>query len=236
MFKKIALFLFMVTMPGAATYETQALSTKPTVWYVFDALCGWCYGFSPVVEQMAAKYGNKAEFKVISGGLRLGADVGPLDVVAPYVKTAYKDVERATGVKFGPGFVDVTLKEGKCIANSLPAAQCLSVFRARFPEKQLKYAGELHKAMYWDGAWPEDIDAFAVKADKLGYPKEEFLKAVKDPQSIKMAEADFMQAKRFGATGFPTVLVQEGTKLTVIARGFVPASEFESKLVKFINK
>lgn len=236
MLKRLFITLFMISLPGVATYETQALVTKPTVWYVFDALCGWCYGFSPVVEQMAAKYGKQAEFKVISGGLRLGADVGPLEVVAPYVKTAYKDVENATGVKFGPNFVNVTLKEGKCIANSLPAAQCLGVFRTRFPEKQLQYAGELHKAMYWDGAWPEDIEAFALKAERLGYPKDEFLKAVKDPASIKLAEADFTQAKRFGATGFPTVLVQEGTKLTVIARGFVPAADFEARLSKFLKK
>ena len=73
--------------------------------YYFDALCGWCYGFSPVVSKLQETYKNKIDFEVISGGLFLGNRVGTVNDVAPYIKAgAYKSVESRTGVKFGKSF------------------------------------------------------------------------------------------------------------------------------------
>ena len=76
---------------------------KFSIIYVYDALCGWCYGFSPVIKQVFEKYQAQFDFEVISGGMILGERQGPIGEVAAYIKGAYKTVEDTTGVKFGEG-------------------------------------------------------------------------------------------------------------------------------------
>ena len=34
----------------------------PTIVYVYDALCGWCYGFAPVIERLHEKYGDRLTY------------------------------------------------------------------------------------------------------------------------------------------------------------------------------
>ena len=66
--------------------------------YYFDALCGWCYGFSPVMSKVQEKYSGKLDIEVVSGGLFLGKRAGGVNEVAPHIKAgAYKSVERRTG-------------------------------------------------------------------------------------------------------------------------------------------
>ena len=69
---------------------------KPRIIYFFDTLCGWCYGFSPVIKQIADKYGDEFDFEVISGGMMMGERVQPASVMADYILNAYKTVENRT--------------------------------------------------------------------------------------------------------------------------------------------
>jgi hypothetical protein len=66
--------------------------------YIYDALCGWCYGFSPVMQQLQEKYAGKLEFEVLSGGMIMGLRAGPIGEVAAYIEKAYPDVESETCV------------------------------------------------------------------------------------------------------------------------------------------
>lgn len=45
--------------------------------------------------------------------------VVPIGEVASYISWACKDVEKATGVKFGDGFLNDILKDGKAIFTSI---------------------------------------------------------------------------------------------------------------------
>ena len=44
---------------------------KPLLIYCYDAYCGWCYGFSPVISAIADAYKDKLEVEVLSGGMIL---------------------------------------------------------------------------------------------------------------------------------------------------------------------
>ncbi|WP_315819016.1 hypothetical protein [Paraflavitalea speifideaquila] len=40
-----------------------------TIYYCYDAYCGWCYGFSPVIKRIAEEYKDRVSFEVLSGGM-----------------------------------------------------------------------------------------------------------------------------------------------------------------------
>lgn len=63
--------------------------------YCFDALCGWCYGYTVVMESIYSKYRGKVDFNVVRGGLALGEREGFKNDVALYIKeVAYLQVEK----------------------------------------------------------------------------------------------------------------------------------------------
>ncbi|MEY4661231.1 MAG: hypothetical protein RLZZ42_1183, partial [Bacteroidota bacterium] len=78
---------------------------KPTIIYCYDAYCGWCYGFSPVIKNLWQRYNQAFDFETLSGGMIPENATRHISAIAPYIRDAYKTVEETTGVKFGEDFL-----------------------------------------------------------------------------------------------------------------------------------
>ncbi len=204
--------------------------------YVYDALCGWCYGFSPVMTQFYEKYKHSVDFEVVSGGMITGSRVGPIGQVASYISWAYKEVEKTTKVKFGSDFLDKTLKQGKAIFTSIPPAIALSVFKKLRPKEGIIFAGALQKAIYFDGIEPEDDSAYGKIAAEFGLDAAEFVIEMKNKLSIQDAIRDFKKSSDLKVNGFPTVFIQSNGVYHKIASGYVPFDVLENNFLTIKNK
>lgn len=204
--------------------------------YVYDALCGWCYGFSPVINDFKEKYKDSLEFEVLSGGMITGDRIGPIGEVAPYISQAYKDVEKTTGIEFGENFLQKTLKEGSAIFTSIPPAIALSVFKELDSTRSFLFAAELQKAIYYDGIEPENIEAYGTIAAKFDLDKETFVKKMKDPLYKEMAQKEFDKSSELDVTGFPTVLLEIDGKHYKIGNGYMSLSQLENNYLAIKNK
>lgn len=211
------------------TIDAVAQSHKMKVIYAYDALCGWCYGFEPVMQAYAAKH-PEVEIEVLSGGMITGSRIGPIGEVAPYIKWAYKDVENAAGVTFGKAFLEDVLEDGKAVFTSIPAGLALTAFKQLVPDKALAYAAALQKAVYYYGIIPSDMEAFADLAAKLGAKREEFLKLAQSPDIKQMTQDEFLRVSRLGVRGFPAVLVEKNGQFQAAVSGYVPLAELERRL------
>src|SRR5690349_5571637 len=78
---------------------------KPTMIYCYDAYCGWCYGFSPVIKKISTEYRDAFHFEVLSGGMIQPEHPTHIKATAPYIQKAYKHVEELSGVKFGQDYL-----------------------------------------------------------------------------------------------------------------------------------
>jgi putative protein-disulfide isomerase len=207
--------------------------------YVYDALCGWCYGFSVVMNQFQQKYKDSLDFEVISGGMITGERIGPIGEVASYISKAYKDVENATGVKFGEKFLNTTLAKGEAIFTSIPPAIALSVFKSLNPENSIQFASALQRAIYFDGIEPENLEAYgqiASVASAFGIDGDVFVSKMKDPLYRKHAEEDFKKSIRLGVSGFPSVFVANEDRYYKIGSGYLPFNILESNFLTINNR
>ena len=197
--------------------------------YVYDALCGWCYGFSPVMEQFYKDHRSEVSFEVVSGGMITGSRIGPIGEVASYIRWAYKEVEQATGVTFGKGFLEGVLEEGTTIFTSVPLGIALSVFKSHRPEEAVLFAGALQKAVYYDGLAPQDTAAYAPLAKNFGLDGETFVAQMQEPKFKALAEADFQRSQQLGVSGFPTVFAQTEENYYRLASGYTRLADLESR-------
>jgi len=204
--------------------------------YAYDALCGWCYGFSPVMEALHDKHQEEMEFEVLSGGMITGQRIGPIGEVAPYIRQAYRDVERATGVKFGEAFLKDVLANGKTIFTSVPPAIALSVFKSYQKDKAVQFASVLQKAIYYDGLAPEDTEAYGALAEPFGIDGKTFAQQMNEDEFSTRAQQEFQRTQQFGVRGFPTVFAEVENTYYPLTRGYAPLAEIEKRLVTLTQK
>jgi len=199
---------------------------KLKIYYAYDALCGWCYGFSPVIQRFAKENTDKFTFEVLSGGMVRGARVGPIAQVAPYIKEAYKQVEQTSGVKFGEQFLKNLNSDNSPIFDSIPAAKAMAILKRMQPERQIEFASALQKAIYFEGMSPQDVEAMANVIGKFGIEKKYFIDAMLTDESAHRASEEFQLIENWGINGFPAVVLDRGDQLFLAARGYTDYERF----------
>jgi len=233
----LALSLVLTILFGMhiSSVQAQNMNQKNVkIVYVYDALCGWCYGFSPVMNKVYKKYNNSVDFEVVSGGLMRGEKMGPIGEVAPFIKDGYKQVEETTGVEFGTEFLR-NFEEGSMMFTSLPAAVAMSVFKLYQPEKAIEYASAIQYAIYFEGMPPEPYDGYAAVASTFGIDAEGFLKQMNKDMLQQQAYADFTIAEDLGITGFPAVVIQDGTRLYKVSNGYTSYDDIVASIDRVLD-
>lgn len=204
--------------------------------YVYDALCGWCYGFSKVIHSFFENHKDQFEFEVLSGGMMLGDRSGTIDEVAPYIKTAYKTVEDTTGIKFGEPYLK-HIQKGTMYLNSETPSIALSVFKSYYPEKAVSFAHDLQDAHYFEGHDFNDTHLYRYLSVNYGVDPDEFELKMSQQEYKEAAYLDFAYAKQLQITGFPAVLVQEkDDSFYLIAKGFADIDTLELRLQNVLKE
>lgn len=196
---------------------------KPTLIYCYDAYCGWCYGFSPVIKKIAEDYKARLDIEVLSGGMMIGEQVMPVEKIGPYIANSYKRVEELTGIKFGEDFLWHINNPDKSdwVMNSEKPAIALCILKEYYPERQLEFATDLQYALNYEGRDLDDEEAYRHLLDKYNIQPEAFYGKLNDEAYKEMAYYEFALMKQLQVNGYPSVFIQTGElKFVMVARGF----------------
>jgi putative protein-disulfide isomerase len=218
----ILLLIAIIYSLKLSTAKTKMETKKGKIIYVFDPLCGWCYGFSKVMAEFYTNNKSKYDFEIVSGGMVTGERVEPIGKIAPYIKNALKDVENASGIKFGKRFIEETLDKGTTIFNSVPPSIAISIVKKEKPEFAIPFAEAVQKAIYFDGIDPNKIEEYSTIAVNYGFDKSDFTQKQTNEIYLRLTEKDFYLSDSLKVNGFPTVFyVNEKNEAMAISRGFV---------------
>jgi len=211
----------------------------PLLIYCYDAYCGWCYGFSPVMKKIAAGFKTKLDIEVLSGGMMIGDNKMPIEKIGPYIQSAYKRVEQLTGIKFGDDFLWHTANPDKSdwVMNSEKPAIALCIFKEYFPERQLDFASDLQYALNYEGRDLDDDEAYRHLIAKYHLPEEEFYLKLKSEVFKEKAYYEFALCKQLGVDSFPQVLIQfNETKFYLVAKGFTEYEEVKKRIENVLRE
>ncbi len=206
---------------------------KPILIYCYDAYCGWCYGFRPVLKKIEEKFKGQFDMEVLSGGMMIEENTAPIEKIAPFIQTAYIRVEDLTGVKFGEDFLwHINHPEqSDWVMNSEKPAIALCVFKEYYPEQQLAFASDMQYALNFEGRDLDDDQAYKHLLEKYGINPEAFYTKLHSEEYKEQAYYEFALCKQFQVTAFPAVLMQlSETKFHLLAKGFTPYEEMEERI------
>lgn len=210
-----------------------------TVYYCYDAYCGWCYGFSPVITKIAEEYKERLVFDVLSGGMIFDESPRPISVIAPYIQKAYKNVEELSGIKFGEDFLWHIFNADKSdwFPESTKPAIALCILKEYFPEKAVLFAADIQYALNFEGRDLTDDEAYRHLLHKYNIPEEDFYTKLKSEPYKEKAFYEFALVKQLKVTGYPTVLMQvTDSKFYLLAQGYTPYEVLKQRIGKVLQE
>lgn len=185
--------------------------------YLFDPLCGWCYGAAPMIARL-----RDAGLPVepVPTGLFSGDGARPMDAgFAAYAWSNDQRIARLTGQIFSDTYRRRVLEAPGGLFDSGPATLALTAVSLVAPGHELGALNAVQQARYVDGL---DITAlasleaivrstgFAAAADRIAAPDRELLAA--NRARITLGR---QWLARFDAQGVPALVVQgrDGARL-----------------------
>lgn len=195
--------------------------------YIFDPLCGWCYGFSSVLQQLHQKYADTYHFDVLSGGMITGARIAPFITMEQYIRGAYRRVEDMAGVKFGVAYLNKLLPSSTIMMDSRPPSYALETMRSLKPQALVAFAHALQSAHYGQGADYNDDQTYRTLAEKFEVDADAFVNDLHKEETRYAAEQNFAWCANVGVQGYPTLVMETDRDLFLIAHGYRPLAELE---------
>jgi putative protein-disulfide isomerase len=224
---------------SVSTFNTPKQTTipvdKPTLIYVYDPMCGWCYGFSHVFKAFRNKHDQKFDFEIVSGGMVTGKGEGYIgDDLAKYIESAYKRVETASGCKYGDAYLD-QLKNRKLWLSSTKPSMALEAFKKYKYNDAIEFAAAVQSAFFVEGKDLRDDKVYEPIVERFGVNKDAFIKILNDPKTKEATENGYMTATNYGVKGFPTMLLLHKGKYYKVMDGFIDLATLEQNISKIIK-
>lgn len=183
------------------------------IYYLFDPLCGWCYGASPAVNALAEHY----PIQLTPTGLfcRSGRQMD-----ADFAEYAWRNDQRIaqlTGQVFSAAYRENVLQSGGDFdsANILLA---LTAVQTVAPEQELPILTALQTARYVDGRDNADWRVITDVLQSRGLADAVSLAMTADNEHAMLARIAFGQqlAQRLGVSGVPQLAVERQEQWSVL--------------------
>ncbi|MCF5864953.1 DsbA family protein [Aeromonas veronii] len=187
---------------------------QTTLHYVYDPLCGWCYGAAPLLQAAATIAGLKIELH--AGGLWLGSRRQPMgEALRDYVRPHDQRIEALTGQHFGERyFNELLLREGCLLDSEPPIRAVLAV--TTLGGDGLVMLHRIQQSHYRDGIWIGEPAFLATLAAEQGISAEAFQQAYLQAPLLQHLADSQGWMKRLGGQGYPTLGLMHNGKVSAV--------------------
>jgi putative protein-disulfide isomerase len=194
-----------------------------TLHYIYDPLCGWCYGSAPLVK--AAREIGGLRFVLHGGGMMAGsARQLASESLREFVMQHVGRITEMTGQPFGGPYTNGLLRDRTAMLDSEPPTAAILAVEAA-AGRGADLLAHMQRAHYVEGRGLSDRAALAALAGEIGIDRTAFeaelSRALGSAVQAHMADSRRLLA-RVGGQGFPTFALETKRGLTMLdSAGFL---------------
>lgn len=198
------------------------------LYYVYDPMCSWCWGYKPVWQQICQILEGKIDVQYVVGGLAPDSDQPMPKEMQQQIASYWKRIEDFLGTQFNYDFWNKNTPR----RSTYPACRAVLAARKQSAEKQMLTA--IQTAYYLEARNPSDSDVLIDLADSIGLDLERF---ESDFGSVTLNE-EFMReldfARSIGGNSFPSLFVQTAEGLVELQVDYQSAQTTISQIEQLI--
>jgi putative protein-disulfide isomerase len=198
-------------MAAVKRLPQEGLPMGSRLHYLFDPLCGWCYGVAPLIKAAAELPG--LEIELHGGGMLTGSNrrmITPL--WRSYVLPHDRRIAELSGQPFGGGYFNGLLNDQGAVLDSEPPISAILAAQA-ITGQGLAMLQRMQHAHYVEGRRIADVQVLTALAGELGLSLLQFSNAYQAAcgrQTQAHIAASRVLLAQAGAQGFPTLLLEDG--------------------------
>lgn len=208
------------------------MSRQSTLWYFADPMCSWCWGFSPVLEQIKSNYAERINIALMMGGLRPGTVEPISNTMREEILHHWRAVQKMTGQAFS---FEGALPEG-FVYDTEPACRAVIALAELKPEQLFSFFRSIQSAFYIDQIDVTKAENLAALAVDLGVTAEQFLVQFSAADVREKTRQHFQGTRQAGVSGFPSLVVQQEAEFQFIAKGYRPFDEIAPLIEVWLDK
>ena len=183
------------------------------LYYLYDPLCGWCYGATPAISELAGI--SNLRINLLPVGLFSGDRATIVDdAFAATIWSMDQRIERMTGQRFSDDYRRRVLGNRQQLLDSGPATLALTAVSLTAPARELEALKAIQRARYVNGSDVTSRATLAALLAALGLeeaaamiaqPEEDLLDA-----NLARVERAQVLMREFGVHGVPTLVAESG--------------------------
>lgn len=176
--------------------------------YVMDPLCSWCFGFTPVLQNLLQLTEAKGVALHVVGGSR----------------REWKADSKGHLPK----------QESNCTEHESPC-RAIATVRDLAPELVWPFTMKMQEAFHCKGVDITKPESLARLAERAGLDRVAFLEHFNSAAMQEATQEDFGWIESLGITGYPTLLMERSNQLTLLSSGYLTAEELTPKLKQWLE-
>ena len=218
--------LVTISLMMANTMNSQ---DKPTLIYVGDPMCSWCYGFGHEIEDAITELGEEIQLEVVMGGLR-PYNTQTMADLKDFLSDHWKHVYEASGQPFQYGILDT-----KLLYDTEPACRAVMIARELQASTVMTYFHNVQTAFYAENKNPHLTGTYADIAESMGIDRITFVNKFESKEYKASIKNDFLRASQLGVRSFPTVLLSVNGETKVVSAGYSKAEKVVEVVKSLMN-
>lgn len=184
---------------------------KITLHYIYDPLCGWCYGASPLIE--IANAHPDIVLELHGGGMLAGASRLQMDSqFREHIQQSDKRIAAMTGQVFGDDYLKM-LNEPNLVLDSAPPL--LAILAASKQDNGFAMLKANQHAHYVSGRHISDPNVQSDIAKEIGLDIQQYQQDYEQQEATTFEEHIHHSRQllaQSGSSGFPTLLIKQENK------------------------
>jgi putative protein-disulfide isomerase len=180
-------------------------------------MCSWCWGISPALIQLRDHFvQEKIAFRILVGGLRPGGGDTWNEEMKDFLKHHWEQVHEKSAQPFGYELFDLEYFN----YDTEPSCRAVVAARLLVKEKEMEFFEAIQRKFYVESQNPGENYFYQSICEQFEISFEDFLIRFESEEIRKETMAEFQLNRKWGVSGYPTVVLLNNDKLLMIAHGY----------------
>ena len=183
---------------------------KPTLLYIYDPMCSWCWGYRSTWITLQEKLSETIAVKYLVGGLAEDSNQPMPDSMQHFLQQTWQKIAEQLGCDFNFEF----WSKCKPRRSTYPACRAVIAARAHGVEQQMYYA--IQQGYYLQAKNPSDNSTLIDMASSIGLDRTAFEEALTSEYVEQQLMTEISYVRQLPINGFPSLVLANNNQFTGI--------------------
>lgn len=193
----------------------------PTLYYVHDPMCSWCYAFAPAWRQIETTVADSVTVQYVLGGLAPDSDQPMPEDLKAYIQNTWRRIEAVVpGTEFNFEFWT------RCQPRRSTYPSCRAVLAAKHFDAghEKPMLERIQHAYYREARNPSDTETLCELAGEIGLDVPAFRDRIGSEACEIELQGELEKTRALGVRGFPSLVLETDVGLALVRHDYVEPS------------